>query len=83
MSLTGALRNEPGELREMVDTIPTLAWSAHPDGSAEFLNRRWLDSTLQRHLRRTSSTPVKSGMIVKCRRAFHLLSTMCPGSSAR
>ena len=27
----------------MVDTIPTLAWSARPDGSAEFFNRRWLD----------------------------------------
>jgi formate hydrogenlyase transcriptional activator len=26
-----------------VDAIPTLAWSARPDGSAEFLNRRWLD----------------------------------------
>ena len=57
MSLTGSLRNEPGELREMVDTIPTLAWSAHPDGSAEFFNRRSLDSTLQRHLRRASSAP--------------------------
>jgi PAS domain S-box-containing protein len=29
----------------MIDTIPALAWSAHPDGSAEFLNRRWLDYT--------------------------------------
>jgi PAS domain S-box-containing protein len=28
-----------------VDAIPTLAWSARPDGSAEFLNRRWLDYT--------------------------------------
>ena len=28
-----------------VDAIPTLAWSARPDGSAEFLNRRWLDDT--------------------------------------
>src|ERR1700680_4660455 len=26
-----------------VDAIPTLVWSARPDGSAEFLNRRWLD----------------------------------------
>ena len=33
------------KLREMIDTIPALAWSAHPDGSAEFLNRRWLDYT--------------------------------------
>ena len=28
-----------------VDAIPTLAWSARPDGSAEFLDRRWLDYT--------------------------------------
>jgi formate hydrogenlyase transcriptional activator len=28
-----------------VDAIPALAWSARPDGSAEFLNRRWLDYT--------------------------------------
>ena len=27
----------------MVDAIPTLAWSARPDGSIEFCNRRWLD----------------------------------------
>src|SRR3981189_2215208 len=28
-----------------VDAIPTLAWAARPDGSAEFFNRRWLDYT--------------------------------------
>jgi formate hydrogenlyase transcriptional activator len=28
-----------------VDAIPALVWSARPDGSAEFLNRRWLDYT--------------------------------------
>src|ERR1700726_9418 len=26
-----------------VDAIPTLAWAARPDGSAEFFNRPWLD----------------------------------------
>src|SRR5258708_2726712 len=26
-----------------IDAGPALAWSARPDGSAEFLNRRWLD----------------------------------------
>jgi PAS domain S-box-containing protein len=31
--------------RTLVDTIPVLVWSAHPDGSAEFLNERWLDYT--------------------------------------
>jgi PAS domain-containing protein len=30
------------ELRKIVDTIPALVWSARPDGSAEFFNRRWL-----------------------------------------
>src|SRR5258705_1473850 len=28
-----------------VDLIPTLAWSAHADGSADFFNQRWLDYT--------------------------------------
>src|ERR1700740_3526225 len=32
-------------IRLVVDTIPTLAWSAGPDGSAEFFNERWLDYT--------------------------------------
>jgi len=32
-------------IRLVVDTIPTLAWSAGPDGSAEFFNQRWLDYT--------------------------------------
>jgi len=32
-------------IRLVVDTIPTLAWSARPDGSAEFFNQRWLDYT--------------------------------------
>src|ERR1700732_597388 len=29
----------------MIDAIPAMAWSSLPDGSAEFLNRRWLDFT--------------------------------------
>ena len=33
------------QLRMMIDRIPTLAWSCHPDGSTEFLNQRWLDYT--------------------------------------
>jgi PAS domain S-box-containing protein len=33
------------DIRLVVDTIPTLAWSAGPDGSAEFFNERWLDYT--------------------------------------
>jgi hypothetical protein len=37
---------EPGDvedIRLVVDTMPTLAWSAGPDGSADFFNQRWLD----------------------------------------
>src|SRR5215813_13433551 len=33
------------QLRLAVDTIPGLVWSALPDGSAEFLNQRWLEYT--------------------------------------
>src|SRR5215468_6686365 len=29
----------------IIDAIPTLAWSAAPDGSTDFLNQRWLDYT--------------------------------------
>src|ERR1700712_5137160 len=29
----------------IIDTIPTLAWSARPDGSADFFNLRWLEYT--------------------------------------
>src|SRR5438445_1074684 len=39
---------EPGDgqdIRHVVDIIPTLAWAARPDGSAEFFNQRWLDYT--------------------------------------
>src|SRR6267143_768473 len=33
------------DIRLVVDTIPTLAWSADPDGFADFFNQRWLDYT--------------------------------------
>jgi PAS domain S-box-containing protein len=33
------------ELRLTLDTIPTLAWRTDPNGSAEYLNKRWLDFT--------------------------------------
>src|ERR1700745_2881336 len=32
-------------LRTMIDKIPILAWSCRPDGSAEFVNQRWVDYT--------------------------------------
>ena len=33
------------ELRLALDTIPALAWSAGPDGSADFVNRGWVEYT--------------------------------------
>ena len=39
---------EPGDVQDIrlvVDAIPALAWSAGPDGSADFFNQRWLDYT--------------------------------------
>jgi len=33
------------DVRLVVDAIPTLAWSARTDGSADFFNQRWLDYT--------------------------------------
>src|SRR5271155_1117427 len=33
------------QLREMIDTIPVLAWSCLPDGANEFTNERWRDYT--------------------------------------
>jgi len=31
------------QLRAIIDTIPTTAWSTRPDGYCDFLNQRWLD----------------------------------------
>jgi PAS domain-containing protein len=33
------------QLRNMIDTIPALAWCCFPDGTTEFSNRRWLEYT--------------------------------------
>jgi len=39
------LKNSERKLRQVIDTIPTLAWCNLPDGSNEFLNRRWHEYT--------------------------------------
>jgi PAS domain-containing protein len=44
MASTGQSSEQARQAQD-VDAIPTLAWSARPDGSAEFFNRRWLDYT--------------------------------------
>ena len=40
-----ALAAKEAELKQLVDAIPTLVWSTAADGSAIFLNRRWLEYT--------------------------------------
>jgi PAS domain S-box-containing protein len=37
------LQRAERDLREVIETMPCLAWSATADGNAEFFNRRWLD----------------------------------------
>jgi PAS domain S-box-containing protein len=39
------LRANEHNLNQIINTIPTLVWSARPDGSADFFNHRWLDFT--------------------------------------
>jgi PAS domain-containing protein len=34
------LKQSEAKLRTMIDAIPVIAWSALPDGSGEFWNRR-------------------------------------------
>lgn len=42
---TAELRREIEERKRALDTIPALVWTALPDGSIEYLNKRWLDYT--------------------------------------
>src|SRR5580658_4464057 len=37
------LQRSERELREVIETIPCMAWSASADGAAQFFNRCWLD----------------------------------------
>ena len=39
------IKNSETRLRQVIDTIPALAWCGLPDGSKEFLNKRWHDYT--------------------------------------
>jgi PAS domain S-box-containing protein len=40
-----ALRASEHKFASIINTIPTLAWSARPDGYCDFLNQGWLDFT--------------------------------------
>jgi len=42
---TSDLARQAQNVRLVVDAMPTLAWSARSDGSADFFNQRWLDYT--------------------------------------
>lgn len=39
------LKKSESKLRQVIDVIPTLAWCNLPDGSNEFLNKRWHEYT--------------------------------------
>jgi PAS domain-containing protein len=41
----GEVQKSEGRLRRIINTIPTLVWSARPDGSADYFNERWLAYT--------------------------------------
>jgi PAS domain S-box-containing protein len=40
-----ALQSNERNLSLIINTMPTLAWSALPDGGVDFINQRWLDYT--------------------------------------
>src|SRR5260221_7446157 len=45
MDLLEQVQISEARLRRVIDTIPTMAWCNLPDGSNEFVNRRWLEYT--------------------------------------
>jgi PAS domain S-box-containing protein len=40
-----ALRRSEQNLRDVIETIPTMAWTALPDGANDFANQRWQEYT--------------------------------------
>ena len=43
--LYATLQSSEDRLRLVIDTIPAHVWSTAPDGSVDFINQRWLEST--------------------------------------
>jgi PAS domain S-box-containing protein len=39
------LRRQEKKLRDVIETMPTFAWTALPDGSRDFVNRHWQEYT--------------------------------------
>lgn len=37
------LRREENKPRDVIETMPTFAWTALPDGAVDFVNRHWLE----------------------------------------
>ena len=46
------VQRESRRLRDVIETIPAYVWSALPDGSVDFINRRWLEFTGFSRIRR-------------------------------
>ena len=42
------LQHEFKKLRDVIDTIPAMAWTVHQDGSGAFVNRRWVELRVNR-----------------------------------
>ena len=40
-----AIRQSEKQLREVIETIPAIAWTSSSDGSVEFVNKRWHEYT--------------------------------------
>jgi PAS domain S-box-containing protein len=40
-----AARRSEKELRDVIETVPAMLWSSLPDGSLDFINRRWQEFT--------------------------------------
>jgi PAS domain-containing protein len=39
------LSEEPARLQTVIDTVPSILWTSFPDGSKEYLNKRWYEYT--------------------------------------
>jgi PAS domain S-box-containing protein len=39
------IKRSETKLRQVIDAIPTMAWSCRPDGHCDYVNRRWLETT--------------------------------------
>ena len=39
------LAREAARLQALIDTVPSFLWTSFPDGSKEFLNKRWYEYT--------------------------------------